>query len=131
MAGAPGIAPSRGVLETLQVTGPSAPFGKMDDGSGIAPLKAPGCNRPDSLASSPSMKGLVGPQGFAPWHDGLKGRCAPVTPWTGGARAGNRTPISALARRRVGYCTTHAKGKWQPVRESHPRLLLEKEPSCS
>jgi hypothetical protein len=64
------------------------------------------------------MKGLVGPQGFAPWHDGLKGRCAPVTPWTGGARAGNRAPISALAGRRVGCCTTHAKGTWQPVRES-------------
>lgn len=27
VAGAPGIAPSRGVLETLQVTGPSAPMG--------------------------------------------------------------------------------------------------------
>ncbi len=72
---------------------------------------------------------MVGPQGLAPWHDGLKGRCATVTPWTGGARAGNRTPISALAGRRVGCCTTHAKKSGSPcgsrtrvcsLRKSHP-----------
>jgi len=36
MAGAPGIAPSRGVLETLQVTGPSAPK-EVVPVAGIAP----------------------------------------------------------------------------------------------
>ena len=37
MAWAPGIAPSRGVLETLQVTRPSAHINKVERGPGVAP----------------------------------------------------------------------------------------------
>lgn len=67
---------------------------------------------------------LVGPPGFAPGPNDLKGRRAAVTLWTHGADVENRTPMCSLATNHVTV-TSHLHNKKEPslaTFRSLPRL---------
>ncbi len=155
MARAPGIAPSRGVLETLQVTRPSAHVFEMERGPGVAPGLSGW--KPDVLLlnttrawwshreSHPDLrraKATCCSYHYGPNENGGSGRtltcvsrfCGPLPgssgtlPSTGGA-AGICT-LSVQIKSLLCCCYTTAPTKWCAQGESHSRLRTGRPARC-
>ena len=156
MAWAPGIAPSRGVLETLQVTRPSAHINKVERGPGVAPGLSGW--KPDVLLLN-TTRALVEPPGIAPGPSPCESDMlllSPWPPWKLEAAAGLSPAYHGFADRsldprarchrllglqgfapcpcRLKVCcaavTPQPRRKWCAQGESHSRLRTGRPARC-